>query len=67
MLGNGIAFLPEMVIKDELDQGMLKTLNWKGPDFNANIVMIWSKEKHISEPLKAFQLMIRKTIQIADF
>jgi DNA-binding transcriptional LysR family regulator len=62
ILGNGIALLPEMVIKDELDKGLLKIVNWKGPAFNAKLFMIWNKEKHLSEPLKAFMYMVKKMI-----
>jgi DNA-binding transcriptional LysR family regulator len=62
VLGNGIAFLPEMVITEELNKGLLKTLNWSGTDFNAKLIMIWSKEKHISEPLRAFMMMVKKMI-----
>jgi DNA-binding transcriptional LysR family regulator len=60
ILGNGIAFLPEMVISNELDNGLLKTLNWSGPDFQANLIMIVSKEKHISESLDAFIMTVKK-------
>ena len=62
VLGNGIALLPEMVIKDELNAGLLKIIYWKGPAFNAKLFMIWNKEKHLSEPLKAFMYMVRKMI-----
>jgi DNA-binding transcriptional LysR family regulator len=58
--GNGIAFLPEMVIKEELDNGILKAIKWNGPAFNAKLLMIWHKEKLLSEPLKAFMYMVRK-------
>lgn len=58
--GKGIAFIPEMVVEEELNNGLLATLNWAGPDFNTRLIMIWSKEKHISEPLKAFMMMMRK-------
>jgi DNA-binding transcriptional LysR family regulator len=63
ILGNGIAFLPEIVINDELNKGLLKTLNWSSADFNAKLIMIWSKEKHISKPLHAFMMMIKTMIQ----
>jgi len=62
VLGNGIALLPEMAIKDELDKGLLKTLKWKGPAFNAKLFMIWNKVQHLSEPLKAFMYMVRKMV-----
>jgi DNA-binding transcriptional LysR family regulator len=60
ILGNGMALLPEMIIRDELDKGLLKTVNWKVTAFNATLFMIWNKEKHLSEPLKAFMYMVRK-------
>lgn len=60
--GNGIAFLPEMAIKEELNKDLLKTLNWTGKAFNAKLIMIWSKERHISEPLRAFMMMVKKMI-----
>jgi DNA-binding transcriptional LysR family regulator len=63
VLGNGIAFLPEMAITEELNNGTLKTLNWSGTDFGAKLIMIWSKEKHISKPLNAFMIMVRKMTQ----
>ncbi len=63
VLGDGIALLPEMVITEELNNGSLKTLNYSSPDMNAKFVMIWSKEKHISKPLNAFMLMVRKMMQ----
>jgi len=62
ILGNGMALLPEMVIRDELDKGLLKTVNWKGPAFNAKLFMIWNKEKHLSEPLKVFIYMVKRII-----
>lgn len=63
IVGNGIAFLPEMVIKEELEKGLLKTLNWAGSDFAAKLMMIWSREKRISKPLDAFMMMIKRMIQ----
>jgi len=63
VLGNGIAFLPEIVIKDELNKELLKTLDWSGADFGAKLIMIWSKEKHISKPIHAFMMMVKKIIE----
>lgn len=67
ILGNGIAFLPEMVIREELENGTLKTLNWKGKDFDAGLIMIWSKEKHVSKPLHAFMMMVKKMTDVQEF
>ncbi len=63
VLENGIAFLPEMVIKEELEKGMLKTINWPKSNLGAKFVMIWSKDKHISKPQEAFMIMMRKMMQ----
>lgn len=63
VLGSGIAFLPEIVITDELNKGSLQTLNWSGTGFNAKLIMIWAKEKHISEPLRTFMMMVKKMIK----
>jgi DNA-binding transcriptional LysR family regulator len=63
VLGSGIAFLPEMAITEELNNGSLKTLNWSGPNFGAKLIMILSKEKHISKPLNAFMIIVRKMMQ----
>ena len=62
--GNGIAFLPEIVIADYLEKGVLKTVNLSASDFNAKLIMIWSKEKHISESLNAFMMMVRKKFSL---
>ncbi len=63
VLGSGVAFLPEIIITDELNKGLLQTLNWSGTGFNAKLIMIWAKEKHISEPLHAFMMMVKKMIK----
>jgi DNA-binding transcriptional LysR family regulator len=60
--GNGIAFLPKIAIKEELNKGLLQTLNWTGKAFSAKLIMIWSKERHISEPLQAFLMLAKKMI-----
>lgn len=62
VLGNGIALIPEMTVKPELENGTLKALNWKGPAFNAKLYMIWHKGKRQSEPLKAFIFMTKKLV-----
>ncbi len=63
MLKSGVAFMPELVIRNELKMGVIDALNWRGDNLNANLVMIWSKERHISEPLRAFMTVIRKMMK----
>lgn len=63
LLNNGVALLPDIVIQKELEQGLIKKINLSNADLNAKLIMIWSKEKHISKPLHAFMMMIKKMIQ----
>ncbi|MGD2034962.1 MAG: LysR family transcriptional regulator [Bacteroidales bacterium] len=63
ILNSGIAFLPDMIIQDEIKKGLIKALNCSVTDLNAKLIMIWSKEKHISEPLSAFMMMINKMVK----
>lgn len=60
--GEGICYLPKMIIEDELLNGTIRTLKWKGANINAKLFMIWPKERLISEPLEAFMMMVRKAI-----
>ncbi|NPC94068.1 LysR family transcriptional regulator [Bacillus sp. WMMC1349] len=59
MAGLGIALLPEMVVKAEIEAGLMKKLNWKNqcPVFTQ---MAWHKDKWMSSPLKTFIQLARK-------
>lgn len=58
----GIAFLPEMTVKRELDSGNLMTLNWENQQFNATIQMLWHKDKWLSPTLQAFLEVAREVV-----
>ena len=58
--GTGITLISEMIVKEEVSNGLLSILPWKGKKFNANLVMIWRKDKWISPVLKYFMDLIRE-------
>jgi DNA-binding transcriptional LysR family regulator len=60
--GMGIAFLPEVTVKDELERGQLVALSWEDHDFQVVTQMLWHKEKWLSPVLKAFLQVAREVI-----
>lgn len=54
MTGLGIALLPEMVIKGELERGELIVLPWDLSVIRFTTQMLWHQEKWISPSLKVF-------------
>ncbi len=62
LLENGISFIPESIITEELKTGQLKALNWSGENIHAKLIMIWPQDKHVSDSLSAFMIMTRKTL-----
>lgn len=51
---NGVALLPKIAVEQELINGLLKELEWKGSAFHVKLYMIWKKEKYQTETIKAF-------------
>ncbi|MCY8507013.1 LysR family transcriptional regulator [Bacillus atrophaeus] len=62
MAGLGIAILPAMTVKTEIETGRMKELMWKNecPVFTQ---MAWHKDKWMSAPLEAFIRLTRKTFE----
>ena len=52
--GLGITVLPQIIAKNELQQGTLKQLDWRGPSFDVKTHIIWHKEKWLSPTIRAF-------------
>lgn len=57
----GIALLPRVAVEQELSDGSLISLKWKGPAFNAKLYMIWKKEKYQTEIARAFVDAVRES------
>ncbi len=60
MSGIGIATLPLVAVKQELDKGSLVDLNWKGPIFDIKTQLFYHKDKWLTPALKAFIEMAEK-------
>jgi DNA-binding transcriptional LysR family regulator len=59
----GIAFLPAMTVRHELETGSLVTLNWENQQFSAVVQMLWHKDKWLSPALHAFLEIAREALQ----
>lgn len=53
-MGIGIALLPEITVREELDHRELVALPWSEAPFETALLMIWHKDKWISPALKGF-------------
>jgi DNA-binding transcriptional LysR family regulator len=61
--GTGVTIIPDFAIKPECESGKLTVLHWKGPDFNAELLFIWNREKQLMEPIQVFMNMVRKYLK----
>ena len=54
IIGLGITILPQIIAKNDLLQGTLLQLDWRGPSFDVKTHIIWHKEKWLSPTIKVF-------------
>lgn len=59
MNGTGIAVLPKKSIQKEIHSKQIVELNWMS-DLEISVVMLWHKDRRISETLRYFMDLIRK-------
>ncbi|TCP19696.1 DNA-binding transcriptional LysR family regulator [Scopulibacillus darangshiensis] len=62
MAGIGIAFLPKIAVKAELERGELISLPWEMPNLQIVTQMVWHKDKWLSPAIKAFLELTREVI-----
>lgn len=60
--GIGIAFLPEITTKAEVERGELIALPWKIPDLHVYTQMLWHKDKWLSPIILSFIEAAREVI-----
>lgn len=60
--GIGIAVLPKVTVAEEIAQGQITALPWKGPDFPIVTQLARHKDKWISPALKAFLDVTRRVL-----
>jgi len=63
MAGLGVAFLPEVVIAQELADGRLLPLNWTGDSFQLLTQIAWHRDKWLSPALRAFLSVVREVMR----
>ncbi|TVT28925.1 LysR family transcriptional regulator [Salinicoccus cyprini] len=59
----GVAMIPEVVVRKEIQEGRIRKLDWEGNDLDIVIQMFWHKNKWISPALKAFIDVAHEHIQ----
>jgi DNA-binding transcriptional LysR family regulator len=64
--GIGIAFLPEMTTKAEVERGELVALPWQIPDLHVYTQMLWHKDKWLSPTILSFIEAAREIIAIEE-
>lgn len=60
--GLGVTLLPNMAVKEELNQGFLAAPPWEGPEFPVVTQICWRKGKWLSPALHAFIDVVRSKI-----
>jgi DNA-binding transcriptional LysR family regulator len=64
--GIGITLTPEVAVRDEIRAGRLAVLPWAGEHIEANLMMIWHRDKWISPLLRAFMDTVRETVATSE-
>ncbi|GIN72375.1 putative HTH-type transcriptional regulator YwqM [Bacillus sp. J14TS2] len=64
--GIGIAFLPEITAKTEVERGELVVLPWQIPDLHVYTQMAWHKDKWLSPIIQTFIEAAREVIDVED-
>jgi DNA-binding transcriptional LysR family regulator len=59
MKGIGLTILPKNSVRKELHKNRLTEIDWIS-DFETSVLMVWHKDKRISEALRAFMEIIRR-------
>lgn len=59
---SGVAMIPEITVRAEIDRGDLSILQWEDPHMETAVLMIWHKKKWLSPSLRAFMDIARALI-----
>jgi DNA-binding transcriptional LysR family regulator len=66
MSGLGVAVLPEVAVRAEVDQGRLAVLPFTDQEFTMLTLLAWHKDKWLSPALRAFLAVTRQILRKAD-
>ena len=64
--GLGVAFIPDMTAENEIKDGRLKRLRWKGTDFTVYSQVLIHKDKHQNRAISGLADIIKKAGEITD-
>lgn len=64
--GIGIAFLPEITVKAEVERGELVALPWQVPDLHVFTHIAWHKDKWLSPIISSFIEVAREVIAVQE-
>ncbi len=64
--GLGVAFIPDMTAENEIKDGRLKRLRWKGTDFPVYSQVLIHKDKHRNRAISGLADIIKKAGGITD-
>jgi len=62
-LSQGVAMIPDIAVRAEVDQGELSILAWEEEHMETAVLMIWHKDKWLSPSLRAFMDISRAVIR----
>lgn len=63
--GVGITIIPEIAVREEIANGLLSVLSWEGTALeDANLMMIWHRDKWMSPTLRAFMDITRQIVAL---
>lgn len=62
-LGIGVAMLPMMAIRQDVERNAINILPWSGEHLETAILMLWHKNKWLSPILKAFMHAMRQALR----
>ena len=57
----GVAFMPEMTVRNELEKHLLKKLDWAGNDFPIRSRVFIHKDKHVSPAIRELMRIISES------
>jgi DNA-binding transcriptional LysR family regulator len=61
--GIGVAMIPLMAIKNEIEQKEMTILSWPEGRLETAILMIWHKDKWLSPTLQSFMNTVKEVIK----
>lgn len=62
--GFGVCLLAKNAVREDLDEGRLIALPWKGPEFHISTQIVYHKDKWVSPALRVFLDLVNQELKI---